>query len=154
LARDKYPMMGNYLSSPPGATAGGMIYPQLHQKLHPFIVEACDEIDMYGLVMPHMCMFRCMCDKVCEKIFLVYPEMVKYDVESEAEAAQLPSGIEEQFRRMFPGEGFPRDMGELERRHPREFEEFRRSHPESFRRGSVFMDFILFLLFLEFLRRR
>lgn len=145
--------MARYPGIPSGSAVDGMVYPQLYQKLYPFIIEACDEIDMCGLIIPNMFILDCLCDRVCEKIFLVYPEMVKYDIKDEMEVSQLPGGFEELFRRMFPGEGFPRDLEELRRRHPREFEEFRRRRPESFRRGSIFRDFILFLLLLEFLRR-
>jgi hypothetical protein len=158
LASNEYPEMGNHPCFPAGEAAGEMIYPKLYYQIHPFVMEACDEMDMHGIVMPTRQMMYCMCDRICERIFRVYPEMAKVDVEYEAEAdvdtTQLPGGLGEEFRRMFPGEEMPRNLEDLRRRHPREFEEFRRRHPESFRRGSIFRDFILFLLFLEFFRRR
>lgn len=160
MDRNEYPEMGNHSCFPAGATAGEMIYPKLYYKIHPFVMEACDEMDMHGVMMPTRHMMRCMCGRMCERIFSIHPEMAKYDVEYEAMADDDPpptpgmGGLAEEFSRMFPGEAMSSDLEDLRRRHPMEFEDFRRRHPESFRRGSVFRDFLEFLLLLEFLRRR
>lgn len=158
MVGNEYPEMRNHPCFATGAAAGERIYPKLYYKIHPFVMEACDEMDMHGVMMPTNAMMDCMCERICERMFRIYPEMAKYDVEYEEDAdvgtAQLPGGLEAEFRRLFPGEEVPRDLEDLRRRRPREFEEFRRRHPESFRRRSIFRDFILFLLFLEFFRRR
>ena len=156
---NEYPEMRRHPCMADDAAGEQMLYPRLHHKIHPFVMEACDEMEMHGIVMPTNALMDCMCDRICEKMFRVYPEMAAYDMQydeaADIGAAQLPSGLEEEFRRMFPGEEVPRNLEELRRRRPREFEDFRRRHPESFRRGSIFRDFILFLIFQElFLRRR
>ena len=155
---NEYPEMGMYPCLAAGAAEGEMIHPKLYHKIHPFVLEACDEMEMHGVMMPTNAMMDCMCDRICDKVFRIYPEMAKYDVDYEEEAdvgaSQLPGGLEAEFGRLFPGEEMPRNLEDLRRRHPREFEDFRRRHPDSFRRGSIFRDFILFLIFLEFFRRR
>jgi hypothetical protein len=79
--------------------AGTMMYPEIYYKIQPHIIMACDEMDMYGCMMPTRKMIMCMCERICDNIFKMHPEMVAYDVEYPAGTMMDPPQEFDEFGR-------------------------------------------------------
>jgi hypothetical protein len=72
LDRNEYPEMGIHPCFPAGVAAGKMIYPKLYYKIHPFVMEACDnseaatlyqgyELPIYGNYLLRIVCPKCRC---------------------------------------------------------------------------------------------
>lgn len=148
---------------------GSLIYPNIYYKLHPFVVTACDEMDMHGIMMPTKQMIKCICNQMCEKMFKVYPEMVKYDMEYAAgEMDDPPPGYDQYDRHYHDGY----DYDDYWHRYPGGYyyDDYWRWYPggynydvyssssldgtNEFGHRGPFRDFLAFLLLTEFFRRR
>lgn len=116
-----------------GAMAYPMVYPEIYYKLHPHIMRACDEMDMYGL-MPGEEMIEHTCDQIHDDVCRMHPELAEYAREYEIQA-ENPIDPPEDFTSHNP-DGF----------------DWRRSR--RFRRRGVFGDLIRILLLSELFRKR
>lgn len=80
----QYPCLGAEM--PAGTTDNGMVspemvtYPPIYYILQPHILMACDQMEMYGCMMPTKQMMMGMCDQIYDQVCKMHPEMAQYDV--------------------------------------------------------------------------
>ena len=67
-----------------GAMVYPMLYPDIYYKVQPFIVRACDEMTMMGMMMPTQEAMDKMTERVTDNVCKMYPDMAKYAQDYEA----------------------------------------------------------------------
>jgi hypothetical protein len=112
-----------------------MMYPDIYYKLQPHILMACDEMDMYGQMMPTQEMVEQMTDRIHDNVCKMHPELAEYANEYE----KTIQTIVPEFR----PDDFRRDGRD-------EHDGFR----PRFRRRGPFRDLISILLLSELFGRR
>lgn len=111
-------------------------YPEIYYKLQPFIMMACDQMEVCGPQMPTQEMVENMCDHIHTQVCHMHPEIAEYAQKCDNDPGDDPDppagfrfgGFERGMDRM--GFGFP------------------------FRRRGPFRDLISILLLSELFRRR
>ncbi len=90
-----------------------IVYPEIFYKLQPFVLMACDEMDVYGMVNQEM--IEKMADNIYDDVCRMYPDMVEYAREQERKASSIPGVAEVQapFRGGFRRRGLLRDIIEI-----------------------------------------
>jgi hypothetical protein len=116
-----------------GARAYATMYPEIYYKIQPFIIRACDEMDMYDF-MPSEEMIDFQTDQIFDNVNRMYPELAQYAQDYERQMENSPR---------LPQEFVPGDPDNLEM--------MRRRRPRS--RGLL-SDVIRILLISELFNRR
>lgn len=105
-----------------------IIYPEIYYKVQPYIIMMCDQMDVYGPIMPSQETLDQMTDCIYEDCCRAHPDLVEYTREMERNEPSVPA---------VNSFGNPDGFGFGRRR----------------RRG-FFRDFISILLLSELFRRR
>lgn len=58
-----------------------LMYPEIYYKIQPFIMEACDQMDVKGNALPPMDVLEIMADSIYNDISQMYPDFVEYSQE-------------------------------------------------------------------------
>jgi hypothetical protein len=95
---------------PAGAMHYQLIYPEIFYRLQPYIMMVCDEMDMYGSMMPTQEMIEQITDSIYDDICRMYPDMDKYANDYAKAAMADPPKDEDGFRRRFRRRGMARDL--------------------------------------------
>jgi len=80
------PGMPQYIN---GARAFSSMYPEIYYKIQPYIIRACDEMDMYEL-MPSEDMIDYQTDQISDNISRMYPEIAQYAQDYERQMENSP----------------------------------------------------------------
>ena len=83
MGRTQFPIT-NMVASPQMASllAYQLAYPEVYYILQPYIMIACDQMDIYGSVMPTQEMMDQMTNGIYSDVIRMYPDMSEYDGEA------------------------------------------------------------------------
>jgi len=93
-----------------------VVYPEVYYKLQPYIMLACDQVDIYGSQMPTQAIIDQITNGIYEDVCLMHPDLVEYDpgyTENQRKNQTVPVNYgsdNRRYDRRYRRRGFLRDL--------------------------------------------